>query len=762
MNNDRDTFDILHSEFEDCPELPDSLRKRNIVEKLKTVPQEKKTNISFKKFGSLAAAVILVIVCAIVGTTDFRQDLTVEMQDNIVATAPVTQSAIVAPTLNNQVLPEGETALLRANSREEIVEKFLNNYKEDNYRYNYLFGFGADMDDYKGATDVTTAAPGTSGAVNESYNDAVSGSVVDHAETNTQTQGVDEGDIIKTDSRYIYFVGSDGSGSNRKLKIIDTKTMTAVYNSYLYDENGDIIWVSDMYLKDNILVAVCAKKADYSAYASRAMIDAVYPSSANTVIVSYDITDRAEPKLIRRETQDGSYRSSRLIGNTLYTVSQYYVRAESEETVENVCIPKVGGHEIACDCIYLPENMGDSYICLTALDISDKDGRISAVAVLGSTENYYCSQDTFYIVADKYNYDGGLKLGYDSNTIINSFTLDGLNISYKATGEVKGSTSRSQYSLDEYENNLRVATTYYNYNTQKNESSLYVLDENLDVIGKLEDIANNEQIKSVRYMGKKAYVVTFRNTDPLFAIELSDPKNPTVLGELKLPGYSAYLHPISENLLLGIGYDGNSNNAYFNSVKVSLFDISDPTKLKELDNIVLNDKNVSTPVNNNPKALIYKADEGIIGFPIETYDYNISDYVEYGYYLIKVQDNKLQTMHKLIHEDRGYVNIYSFRGTYIGDKFFTVSDYLVKKFDFTTGKEITQWNNSEGVNIIATTSVAENKDIYDIQPADDVATTVGTSHGYTVDVPEVTENSASTGQTSAPYNPKAVIEMPTE
>ena len=751
MNN-KDTFDILHSEFDEEIQLPDSLSKRNVVSKLKEISPEKQSTISFKRLGSLAAAMILVMVCAIVATTDWRSDVAVEMND-IVATSPVTQSAVV-PSFNNEILPEGETALLRANSRQEIVEKFKNSYKENNNRYYYMFGLGAVMDDYKGAADVTMAAPGTSGVVNESYNDAASGSAIDHAETNTQTQGVDEGDIIKTDSRYIYFVGSDGSG-NKKLKIIDTLTMTAVYNSYLYDENGDIIWVSDMYLKDNILVAVCAKKNNYGYYDSVAY--GYYGSAGSTIIVSYDITDRSEPKLIRREAQDGSYRSSRLIGNTLYTVSQYYVRAESEETIENVCIPKVGGVEIGCDCIYLPENMGESYICLTALDISDKDGKISAVAVLGSTENYYCSQDTFYILAENY-YNSSEYKTKDSNsyTVINSFSLDGLDISYKATGEVKGSTSRSQYSLDEYENNLRIATTYYNYNTQKNESSLYVLDENLDVIGKLEDIANNEQIKSVRYMGKKAYVVTFRNTDPLFAIDLSDPKNPSVLGELKLPGYSAYLHPIGDNLLLGIGYDGDANNADFNSVKVSLFDISDPVNLKELDNIILDDKNVSTPVNNNPKALIYKADEGIIGLPVETYDYNISENAEYGYYLIKVQDSELDIMHKLIHEDKGYIDIYSFRGTYIGDKFFTVSNYMVKKFDFATGKEIAQWSNSEGVNLVATTAASENKDIADID--DNIRTTItsatqSTSNGYSVDEPDNSAGSGVTGQTTPPYNP---------
>ena len=305
MNN-KDTFDILHSEFDENIQLPDSLSKRNVVAKLNNVSQEKQSTISFKKLGSVAAAMIVVMVCTIVATTDFREDLSVEnVKDVIYTTSPVTQ-----PALNNQIIPEGETALLKADSREEIVAMFKKSYGENSNRYYFLYGLGTDMDDLKDGT-VVTMKPSSSGVVNESYNDAASGVATDHAETNTQTAGVDEGDIIKTDSRYIYFVGSDGNG-NKKLKIIDSKTMTAVYNSYLYDENGDIIWISDMYLKDNILVAVCAKKAAYNTYASSSvMIDALYSPSASTVIVSYDITDRANPKLIRRETRDGSYRSSR-------------------------------------------------------------------------------------------------------------------------------------------------------------------------------------------------------------------------------------------------------------------------------------------------------------------------------------------------------------------------------------------------------------------------------------------------------------------
>ena len=733
MNN-KDTFDILHGEFDDCPELPDSLSKRNIVAKLKNVPQEKKSTVSFKKLASIAAALVVVAVCAFAATRDFREEIAIE-NDVVHQTAPLTQSAVVPPVSDKK--PTADAKISQAKNREEIVEIFRKNYSENGRYYYVLYN-----DIFDSATDMAApeSATGSAGSASDNMNSSVQ--LKEHAETNTQTKGVDEGDIIKTDSRYIYFIGSDTGGSNKKLRIIDTQTMEAVFDSYIYDENGDILWISDIYVNGDTLVAICTMQNSYDAY-SRAY--GYYGDMGTTIVMSFDITKRNQPKLIRSNTQDGSYRSSRMVGNILYTVSQYYVQAESEETLENVCIPKVGGAEIGCDCIFLPETAGDSYILLTALDTASKDSAVSSVAVLGNSGNYYCSEDTFYVIAEDYNYkDNNPEIR--EKTVINSFSLDGTSIAFKATGEVTGRII-NQYSLDQYEGKLRIATTCFNNRTNKNVSSLYVLDKNLDTIGKLEDIANNEQIKSVRYMGKQAYIVTFRNTDPLFAIDLSDPKNPTVKGELKIPGYSAYLHPIGDNLLIGIGYEGDSQNADFDSVKVSLFDISDPTNLKEIDKLVY--LKTSTSVRENPKELIYKADEGILGMPMNTYDENGADRL---FYIIQVKDNKLTLKHKLMHLSGHYKGINHFRGTYIGDSFFTVSDYLVKKFDFGTGKFEAQVTFADLQLLVPTTAAAEQKDIYEVNPGTSV--TVGTSAGHVaVTEPETSDDKSVTGQTTPPYNP---------
>ena len=743
MNNEKDTFDILHGEFDDCPQLPDSLSKRNMVAKLKTVKQEKKATVSFRKLGTIAAAVVVVAVCALVGGNSLTSDNNVEHQlHDKVSTQPF-MNQVLPPVADNK--PTADAKLSQVESREELVEYFKENYAENGNYLAYNFGIATDdAMDMNAATGVT-AAPSADGTVSESTNS--SSDLKGHAETNTQVKGVDEGDIIKTDSRYIYFLGSDTGGSNKKLRIIDTETMQAVFDSYIYDENGDILWVSDIYVSGDTLVAVCTMKNTYDAY-SRAY--GYYASSGTTIAMSYDITDRSEPKLIRSNTQDGSYRSSRMVGNILYTVSQYYVQAESEEAIENVCIPKVGGAEIGCDCIFLPENAGESYILLTAIDVTAKDGKVGAVAVLGNTGNYYCSEDTFYVVAENYNYkDDSVEVREKS--VINSFSLDGINIAFKATGRVKGRIV-NQYSLDQYEGNLRIATTYINNETSKNVSSLYILNKDLDIIGTLEDLANNEQIKSVRYMGKEAYIVTFRNTDPLFAIDLSDPKAPAVKGELKIPGYSAYLHPIGDNLLIGIGYEGDSQNADFNSVKISLFDISDPKNLKELDKLVY--LNASTAVRDNPKALLYKADESIIGIPVNTYDDKTEEYL---FYLIQVKDNKLTLKHKLLHTSGYYVGVNQFRGTYIGDDFFTVSDYIVRKFDFGTGEFESQVTFADVKALVPTTAASENKVVDDENP---YTTAASTTVGHTaVAEPDTAPASGVTGKTAPPYNPNNPAEV---
>lgn len=158
-----------------------------------------------------------------------------------------------------------------------------------------------------------------------------------------------------------------------------------------------------------------------------------------------------------------------------------------------------------------------------------------------------------------------------------------------ANGEVPGRLL-NQFSMDEHKGFLRVAVTIGNAN------DLYVLDSNLRAVGSLKGFGETERIFGVRFIGEKGYVVTFRQIDPFFVIDISDPTKPEIVGELKIPGYSSYLHPIGEKLILGIGMEENS-------VKISLFDVSDPKKPKELDKFILKER-WSEVINNHRAFLI--------------------------------------------------------------------------------------------------------------------------------------------------------------
>ena len=313
-----------------------------------------------------------------------------------------------------------------------------------------------------------------------------------------------------------------------------------------------------------------------------------------TCAISYNISDKSNPVEEWRVYQDGDYLSARKIGNKIILISNYYVPLYLDgEDIKTYCVPEVYCGTDACripskDICVMGEVKDSSYVVVSTLDATNKE-TFNSTAVLGGGENVYCSADNLYVTSGRY--EETVSSGVDAvaeifmiddtalyTTEILKFNISGEAISYETKGSVKGYLL-NQFSMDEYNGYLRIATT--NGNFTKAENNVYILDSDMVIVGMLEGLAKGETIKSVRFMGDTGYVVTFVQTDPLFVIDLANPEKPEVLGELKIPGFSNYLHPVSENYLLGIGVNGTESGAG-NGMKISLFDVSDKKNPKEV------------------------------------------------------------------------------------------------------------------------------------------------------------------------------------
>ena len=372
----------------------------------------------------------------------------------------------------------------------------------------------------------------------------------------------------------------------------------------------------------------------------------------------------------------------------LYTVTQYSVPLDDKDAVEKNFVPAVDGKKLTSgDVLIRDKDAGDSvYLVLTAFDTAKKDSAVNKVSVLGFSSDLYCTADTLYLMSTDWRWTDNSTDGR-CKTNLYAFSLNGTEIALRATGAVPGEVN-DDYAIDRYGGYLRIATTDYDYNHDADVSALYVLSDKLEIVGQLEDFAPDEQVQSTRFLGNLAYVVTFRNTDPLFAIDLADPAKPTILGAVKLPGFSSYLHPLDDHTLLGVGYSGDDRSANLDTVKLSLFDISDPTHPQETDSRVI--KQAGTDVHYESKAFVFDSGSGAFYLPVT---YNLfeknGNYAGTRYMLKRyaAADGKFTEEQAYVHGAESDYYVYSslFRGTFIGDRVYTVSDTTVKEFDLSGG-----------------------------------------------------------------------------
>lgn len=454
-----------------------------------------------------------------------------------------------------------------------------------------------------------------------------------YSETNTQVKGVDEADIVKTDGKNIYYVVKEYNGYG--IAIINVNTNEKV-NKIEYDNNE--IYPSEIFLyKDKLIVIgnryqnnkTVIEETETTSKRYLELTDVAYIGNSMTTIVVYDVSDVLNIKEIRKVEIEGNYISSRMIEENIYVISskdlyQYYYGSLREDELQSRYLDTAISDDLICkdykDIYYFPESEESNYLNIASFNVNNlEDANVKTF--LGAGSDVYCSENNLYITKTNWNY----KMIEDSTaeTSIYKISLNGTKLVLEAETKIPGMII-NQFSLDEYNGNLRIAVTKYNNNSSEDTSNnLYILDSKLSVIGSIENMAEGEEIYSVRFMGNKGYIVTFKQVDPLFVIDLSNPINPSVVGELKIPGYSSYLHPYDENHIIGIGY--NTTETSYGStvndgVKLSMFDVSNPTNPIEMFNTVIGDKHTNTSATYDHKAVMFSKEKNIIAIPIVQYN----------------------------------------------------------------------------------------------------------------------------------------------
>lgn len=490
----------------------------------------------------------------------------------------------------------------------------------------------------------------------------------DYSSTNIQETGVDEGDVVKTDGKYLYILGNDN-----KLHIIRADG-SKLEESASVDFKDFAETIEEFYIsKDtlNVITTSSATTMQSGSTASDGSIieeDIAWINSADakkdiysinrnliTKLYTYDISDRSAPKLTGTTTQDGYYQTSRKTGDYIYLFSEYTpVIKETRE--DSTIIPKINGTNLPFSDIYIPEYLNSStYLIVTAIDTKSPDKIMTKKAIVSAAYLYYVSTENIYICTNDWN-------GTTTTTQIMKFKYENGSITPISAAEAKGSLNNS-FSLNEHKGYLRIVTTSYSENTG-NINNLYIFDESLNPCGRLENLAPGETIQSARFMGDTGYFVTFRQMDPLFSVDLSDPGNPKLLGELKITGFSSYLHFYGKDKLLGIGYEVDPDSGTYKGMKLSMFDLSDPSNVKEIHKYVIQDANDSQGLVNY-KAIMINPDKNLFGFHCRT---DIDNYMVFSYDPEKGFQNKLVYSFKGTEDYNLAIN--NVRGLYINDTFY--------------------------------------------------------------------------------------------
>ncbi len=674
--NDRQMLELIRRSAEDV-EIPESLKPENIVKKKSSSRRE------FYIGYSVAAAAVLA-VCGLTlysGTMDSGENFLVKKGQEA-ATEEITKET-VEEIVEEIVTEKQKFKQPKANAGDlyRVAEDYSEVYDvvadaAPYWKYDYLVDYNtampmerAEAEDgvvYESAsTDI--AGVGTSSQSVNDLKNAAQDMGDNYSKTNVQMQGVDESDIVKTDGEYLYVVTDNRvhivdirKGKPKEATVLEIPTDKASFSiKEIYVDDEKLLVITGE--KDTELKEIKSESREKKATTSSVIPLEYYTVTQNmTTLYTYSLETPAKPELLGKVGQEGTYHTSRKIGDKVYlfTNESLAENCYGSDSGSYDWIPTAGGETIASDCIYIPQKGGNSLI-VSSIDVDQPEAILDNVMIVNNNVNVYVSTGAVYLYHVDYN--------QEATTEIAKFSLKDGEINAVSASGVKGRV-RDTFAINEYQNKLRILTASDNSNEGTN---LYILDEELKLTGKLEGIAPGETIYAARYLGDMAYFVTYRNIDPLFAADLSDPAKPVILGELKITGYSEYLHMWENGTMFGIGYETDPDTGKREGIKLSMFDVSNPAALQTSDCICIANADYS-PALDQYKTVLADTGANLIGFVVTEYDRVQSN----TYLLFEWKDGKFNNLLTQDIEKAAY-----YRGVYAGEYFYIVTDDNVVGYD---------------------------------------------------------------------------------
>lgn len=664
-------------------------------------------------------------------------------------------AAIIAAGCTGSVVAPANGDLKKFSSADEIREYIKNNTavaaEEDGYGYGERWAVNNGV-----RTMVPTAAPQIAMAESAAKGVAVPagiGGSADHSTTNVQVAGVDEPDFVKNDGKYIYVI------SGQTLAIVDAypaASASVVSKIEVSDNPKDLFIDGDRLVLFTTGTKDTDTSSSISSTAAIAM-EKVMPyyyrnSLPVTHAVFYDISDRAHPKVLKDYTIDGDYIDARLIGSILYLVTREQVYTYYQDHITVPAIREGTKIVIAPDVYYFdnPERQY-AFTTVSSFDTGSAKEKEARTYLVGSGNLLYVSENAMYITYQQYHnvyrtmqaepiialnevragsgtsasgtslpvlwedfnrMNEAEKQVYiekqktaeqeslqkkeidQTTTAIHKIAISNGAITYVARGDVPG-VLESQFSMDEYKNNLRVATTSSVYTTRGSYeyNNVFVLDSAMKTVGSLTHIAEQEKIYSTRFIGDRLYMVTFKRIDPFFVIDLSSPTSPKILGKLKIPGYSDYLHPYDATHIIGVGKETGTNDwggVSTKGLKIALFDVSDVDHPTQIDKVEIGDSGSDSAALSDHKAFLFDKEKNLLVIPARVVKnqatvpdkYGVTQpNIWYGAYVFGITPETGFTLRGTVEHGSGSDRYYYYgssqnevkRSLYIGDVLYTLS-----------------------------------------------------------------------------------------